>query len=65
MNMTHYMELLAVNQPWNLIFFMAIPIVLAETLVITELYLLFTRKFEGSIRSGSVDLNRLTPIDKC
>jgi len=24
MNMTHYMELLAVNQPWNLIIFMAI-----------------------------------------
>ncbi len=26
MNMTHYMELLAVNQPWNLIIFMAVPI---------------------------------------
>ncbi|EZP77711.1 permease, partial [Parageobacillus genomosp. 1] len=26
MNMTHYMELLAVNQPWNLILFMAIPV---------------------------------------
>ena len=49
MNMTHYMELLAVNQPWNLIIFMAIPIVLAETLAITELYLLFTRKFEGAV----------------
>ena len=49
MNMTHYMELLAVNQPWNLIIFMAIPIVLAETLAITELYLLFTRKFEGTV----------------
>jgi len=49
MNMTHYMELLSVNQPWNLIIFMAIPIILAETLAITELYLLFTRKFEGSI----------------
>ena len=49
MNMTHYMELLAVNQPWNLIIFMAIPIVLAETLAITELYLLFTRKFDGAI----------------
>ena len=45
MNMTHYMELLAVNQPWNLIIFMAIPVILAETLAITELYLLFTRKF--------------------
>ena len=49
MSMTHYMELLAVNQPWNLIIFMAIPIVLAETLAITELYLLFTRKFDGSV----------------
>jgi hypothetical protein len=49
MNMTHYMELLAVNQPWNLIIFMAIPVVLAETLAITELYLLFTRKFGGGI----------------
>jgi len=49
MNMTHYMELLAVNQPWNLIIFMAIPVVLAETLAITELYLLFTRKFHGAI----------------
>jgi hypothetical protein len=43
------MELLAVNQPWNLIIFMAIPIILAETLAITELYLLFTRKFDGSV----------------
>ena len=56
MNMTHYMELLAVNQPWNLMIFMAIPIVLAETLAITELYLLFTRRVEGSI----FNLNRLS-----
>lgn len=49
MKMTHYMELLAVNQPWNLIIFMAIPVILAETLAITELYLLFTRKFGGAI----------------
>ena len=49
MNMTHYMELLAVNQPWNLIIFMAIPVVLAETLAITELYLLFARKFGGAV----------------
>jgi hypothetical protein len=47
MNMTHYMELLAVNQPWNLLLFMGIPVVLAETLAITELYLLFTRQFDG------------------
>lgn len=49
MNMTHYMQLLADNQPWNLILFMAIPIVLAETLAITELYILFTRRFQGFI----------------
>lgn len=47
MNMTHYMQLLSDNQPWNLMIFMAIPIVLAETLAITELYILFTRKFHG------------------
>lgn len=49
MNMTHYMQLLADNQPWNLLIFMAIPIVLAETLAITELYILFTRNFKGFI----------------
>lgn len=43
MGMTHYMELLAVHQPRNLIIFMAIPIVLAETLAITELAILFRR----------------------
>jgi hypothetical protein len=49
MNMTHYMQLLADNQPWNLLIFMAIPVILAETLAITELYILFTRKFDGFI----------------
>lgn len=49
MNMTHYMQLLADNQPWNLLIFMAIPIVLAETLAITELYILYTRKFSGFV----------------
>ena len=56
--MTHYMELLAVNQPWNLIIFMAIPIVLAETLAITEFYMLFTRKFDGPI----YQLNKISGI---
>lgn len=50
MNMTHYMELLAVNQPWNLLIFMAFPVVLAETLAITELYILYTRRFAGTAR---------------
>ena len=50
MQMTHYMELLAQNQPWNLIIFMAIPVILAETIAISELYILFTRKFDGIIK---------------
>ena len=58
MNMTHYMELLATNQPWNLIIFMAIPVVLAETVAITELYILYTRKLHGWVR----DVNRIAGI---
>lgn len=50
MTMTHYMELLATNQPWNLILFMAIPVILAETIAITELYLLYTKKTDGKIK---------------
>ena len=37
---THYMDLLMQNSPWNLILFMAIPVILAETIAITELFLL-------------------------
>lgn len=43
MNMTHYMELLAVNQPWNLITYMVIPVALAEALVATEFFTVFYR----------------------
>ncbi|MEI6316693.1 MAG: DUF6803 family protein [bacterium] len=50
MSMTHYMGLLASNQPWNLIIFMAIPVILAETIAITELYLLFTRNFNNKAK---------------
>lgn len=45
--MTHYMELLASNQPWNLILFMAIPVILAEFIAVTELYILFSRDYHG------------------
>jgi hypothetical protein len=38
--MTHYMELLATNQPWNLLIFMAVPLVLAEFIAVTELFVL-------------------------
>lgn len=50
MEMTHYMQLLAENQPWNLILFMAIPVIFAETIAITELYILFTRNFTGTAK---------------
>lgn len=53
--MTHYMGLLAANQPWNLILFMAIPVILAETLAITELVVLFT---QGTCAQWVSRLNR-------
>nr|WP_092071907.1 DUF6803 family protein [Dendrosporobacter quercicolus]NSL49446.1 cytochrome oxidase biogenesis protein Surf12C [Dendrosporobacter quercicolus DSM 1736]SDM31120.1 hypothetical protein SAMN04488502_103227 [Dendrosporobacter quercicolus] len=43
MMMTNYMELLAVNQPWNLILYMVIPVGLAEALVATEFFTVFYR----------------------
>ena len=58
MQMTHYMELLATNQPWNLLLFMAVPVVLAETVAITELYILYTRRRDNA--AGA--LNRFASI---
>ena len=58
MPMTHYMELLATNQPWNLILFMAVPVILAETVAITELFILFSRQYHGPLRS----INRAASI---
>lgn len=49
--MTHYMGLLASNQPWNLIIFMAIPVILAETIAITELYILLTKNYTSTAKS--------------
>lgn len=50
MNMTHYMALLADNQPWNLIMYMVIPVGLAEALVATEFYTVFLRGKAGQWR---------------
>lgn len=47
---THYMELLATNQPWNLLIFMAIPVVFAEFIAVTELSILFQRTTSGAIK---------------
>ncbi|OGO15368.1 MAG: permease [Chloroflexi bacterium RBG_16_48_7] len=54
--MTHYMGLLVANQPWNLIIFMAIPVIAAETIAVTELIVLFSRNFSGTARK----INRIT-----
>lgn len=58
MSMTHYMSLLADNQPWNLIIFMAIPVIMAETLTITEFFIVFNRLKSGGIRT----LNKIVGI---
>jgi Kef-type K+ transport system membrane component KefB len=58
MNMTHYMGLLADNQPWNLLIFMAIPVICAETIAVTELAILFTRNLNGKLKL----VNRVTSI---
>lgn len=52
-SMTHYMGLLGVNQPWNLLLFMAAPVILAETLAITELALLYRPGGPAWVRSLS------------
>ncbi len=44
MGSTHYMDLLMQDSPWNLILFMAIPVVLAESIAISELFLLWSQK---------------------
>ena len=46
MVMTHYMELLASNQPWNLLIFMAIPVILAEFIAVSEFYILLNPQGE-------------------
>jgi hypothetical protein len=48
--MTHYMELLATNQPWNLIIFMAIPVIFAEFIAVTELFILLGRGENRQLR---------------
>ena len=58
MDMTHYMGLLADNQPWNLIIFMAIPVIFAETITITEFFIIFNRIKSGPIRT----INKISGI---
>ena len=62
MNMTHYMELLATNQPWNLLRFMAIPVVFAETLVAIEFLIVYYRKATGILKTISKVLTVMAAI---
>jgi len=50
-SITHYMELLMTNQPWNLIIYMAIPVILAEALVATEFFVVHTHQNTGTLRT--------------
>lgn len=60
--MTHSMELLASNQPWNLILFIAIPVIVADFIAVTELYILLKRdlKFPDPYRGLSLAGQRYT-----
>lgn len=58
MNFTHYMSLLMENQPWNIIIFMAIPVICAEILTITEFFIIFNKIKKGRIRT----LNKIIGI---
>lgn len=42
--MTNYMQLLMTNQPWNLIAFMVLPVVMAELITIAEFFILSDAK---------------------
>lgn len=50
---THYMGLLMANQPWNLLVFMAIPVILAEALTVSEFFVIFNRLTEGPLREAN------------
>ena len=61
MVMTNYMDLLAMNQPWNLILFMVIPVGLAEALVATEFFTAFLQG-RGSHSNGWQRANHVLGI---
>lgn len=58
MESTHYMEILMLNSPWNLILFMAIPVLFAEFIAISDLFLLWSGKSGGALSKA----NRIASI---
>jgi hypothetical protein len=56
------MELLATNQPWNLLRFMVVPVVFAETLVAIEFLIVYYRKTSGALKTTSKVLSVLAAV---
>jgi hypothetical protein len=56
------MELLATNQPWNLLRFMAVPVIFAETMVAIEFLLVYYRKTSGALKTTSKVLSVLAAV---
>lgn len=52
-NVTHYMELLMTNQPWNLLRYMVVPVVFAEVLTAIEFLIVYYRKDSGALKATS------------
>lgn len=51
MVMTHYMELLSLHEPWFLILFMLVPMVLAETILAAGAFPCSTRT--AAVKNGT------------
>lgn len=51
MVMTHYMELLSLHEPWFLILFMLVPMVLAETILASGAFSFSTRT--AAVKNGT------------
>lgn len=56
--MTNYMSLIMANQPWNLIIFLAIPILMIEAITIMEFFIVFKRQTSGTL----VRINKVASI---
>ena len=57
-SMTHYMIMMSKWEPWGVILFMAISIIFAETLTITELLVIFNKIEKSRVRT----VNKITGI---
>lgn len=56
--MTNYMSLLMANQPWNLIIFLAIPIMMIVAITVMEFFIVFNCQTSGTL----VRINKIASI---